>query len=214
MLKRWWVLVAILALMAGCGREPAPGSDDGLPNRDGPAYPSAPTAVPTATPLPTPTARPLPTSTPAPGPGDRRQPVPFGQAFRLEDGDKAFSLAVREALRGEEAWQRLLEANQFNEPPPPGMEYLLLYVAADYVSGPVHETLRLDPWRFRLVSQNQVLKPPSLVEPEPAFELEFFPGATGGGWMAWSMYEGDRAPLLVYDLAHDGSGGCFFMALP
>jgi hypothetical protein len=64
------------------------------------------------------------------------------------------------------------------------------------------------------VSQNQVLQPPSLVEPQPAFEIEFFPGARGGGWMAWAIHEDDPAPLLVYGLEYDGSGGTFFAAVP
>lgn len=215
MAKRGWILAVIVALLAGCAQNGTPGQDDGLPNRDAPGSLAVATRPPTATPRPSPTPTPIPTSTPTPGPGDRRQPIPFGQPFQLqEEGGKTFSLAVRQAVRGEEAWQRLIEANQFNEPPLPGMEYLLLYVHVEYLSGPVHGTLGLDPWSFRLVSNNQVLEPPSLVEPQPAFEVEFFPGAAGGGWMAWAVYEGDPAPLLVYNLEYDGSGGHFFAAAP
>ncbi|MFN2226702.1 MAG: hypothetical protein ACK2UY_10350 [Anaerolineae bacterium] len=212
--KRWWILVAIVVLLAGCARTPMPDGDDGLPNRDGPTRVPAPTPVPTATPLPLPTMTPLPTSTPTPGPGDRRQPIPFGQSWQIEEEGRTFRLAVQQALRGEEAWQRLLEANRYNDPPQPGTEYLLLYVGVEYLSGPVHGTLRLDAWSFRLVSNNQVLQPPSLVEPPPAFELEFFPGGEGGGWMAWVIYEDDPAPLLAYGLEYDGSGGVFFAAVP
>jgi len=212
--KRWLILLVIVVLLAGCTRDVLPGEDDGLPNRDGPARMPSPTMVPTATPPPPPTVTSLPTSTPTPGPGDRRQPIAFGQAWQLEEEGKVFRLAAREAVRGEEAWQRLLEANRYNDPPQPGMEYLLLYVEVEYLSGPVHGTLRLDAWSFRLVSEEQVLKPPALVEPPPAFEIEFFPGAEGGGWMAWAMNEGDPAPLLAYGLEYDGSGGVFFAALP
>lgn len=212
--RRWCLLLVIVALVAGCARTPLPDEDDGLPNRGGPTAVPAPTMVPTATPLPRPTFTPLPSVTPTAGPGDRRQPIPFGQPWQLEEEGKAFRLAVQEAVRGEEAWQRLLEANRYNEPPQPGMEYLLLYVGVQYLSGPVHGTLRLDAWSFRLVSEEQVLKPPALVEPQPAFEIEFFPGAEGGGWMAWAVHEGEPAPLLAYGLEYDGSGGTFFAAVP
>ena len=210
MAKRWWILVVLVALLAGCVQTPLPSEDDGLPNRD------RATARPEATPTPPATATPLPlpSATPTAGPGDRRQPIPFGQWWQFEEEGRVFRLAVQEAVRGEEAWQRLLEANRYNEPPQRGMEYLLLYIGVEYLSGPVHGTLRLDAWSFRLVSQNQVLQPPSLVEPQPAFELEFFPGAEGGGWMAWAMNEDDPAPLLVYGLEYDGSGGTFFAAVP
>jgi hypothetical protein len=125
-----------------------------------------------------------------------------------------FVFTLTEAYRGEEAWQRIVAANQFNDPPPAGMEYLLLYAEVEYVEGPGDETLRLDAWAFRLVTDNQVLTPPAVVDPEPAFEFEFFPGGAAGGWMSWTVYEDDAAPLLGYGLEYDGSGGTYFVAGP
>jgi hypothetical protein len=123
-------------------------------------------------------------------------------------------LTLKESYRGEEAWDRILEANQFNEPPPESMEYLLLYAHVDYLPGASDEALQLDQWDFRIVSLNQILKPPSVVEPEPMLDLEFFPGASGGGWMAWFVYEEDESPLLVVGMEYDGSGGIFFATTP
>jgi len=97
-------------------------------------------------------------------------------------------LSLNESYRGEEAWSRILEANQFNDPPPEGMEYLLVYAHVDYLPGVSDEALLLDEWDFRIVSQNQILKPTSVVEPDPIFDLEFFPGASDGGWMALTVF--------------------------
>lgn len=187
--------------------------------------PAAPTPVPAPTrdpdpgqansKQPCPTCPPLPTPTATPAIGGRYKPIAFGETFQLnKDEAKVFTLTLTESLRGEEAWQRILEANQFNDPPLDGTEYLLIFAQVDYLRGPSTQVLALDEWDFRLVTRNQVLKPVSVVVPEPAFEFEFFPEASGGGWMAWPVSVEDAAPLLAYGLDYDGSGGTFFAATP
>jgi hypothetical protein len=141
--------------------------------------------------------------------------VPPGQAFEvtLEEG-KTFRLALTEIYRGQEAWDRILAANQFNDPPPAGQEYLLVHATVDYLAGPEAEALMLDQWDWRLVSRAQILRPPSVVKPEPAFDLAFFPGARGAGWMAWLVHEDEPDPLLVIGMEYDGSGGTYFALAP
>lgn len=210
-------LVVGLAVLAGCGLPASPTSDD-VGRQAGTGRTNAtprPTATPCPTQAPCPTCPPLPTPTPTPTIGDRAEPIPFEVTFFLfQEEDKAFSLTLSESYRGEEAWARIIEANQFNDPPPAGMEYLLLYAAVDYDLGPADKALNLDDWDFRIVSRDQILKPTAVVVPEPAFELSFFPGASGGGWMAWTVFEGDPAPLLAYGMAYDGSGGVYFATQP
>jgi hypothetical protein len=222
-LKKAILLAVALCLLGGCAVQPRPTPDDvgtGL----GPEAPAAsgranvtprPTWTPCPTCLPCPTCPPTPTPTATPAIGHRVQPIPFGQPFELSLAEgRRFSLAVTGAYRGEEAWRRILEANQFNDPPPGGMDYLLLYVQVDYHRGPADKALTLDQWDFRIVSDNQILKPTAVVEPEPAFEVAFFPGASGGGWMAWTIFQGDATPLLALGLDYDGSGGTYFAAAP
>jgi hypothetical protein len=147
--------------------------------------------------------------------GQRAEPIPFGTIFGpVVDREKVALIGLTEVYRGEEAWARILKANRFNDPPPEGMEYLLIYAEVNYLSGPANETLHLDQWDLRLVSQNQVIQPTAVVEPEPAFDLDFFPGASGGGWMAWTVFEDDERPLLVIGMEYDGSGGIYFAATP
>ena len=219
------LLILTLSLLAGCEkRSDRPTTTPALPIESS-SIPAATrilkrpnikgTLPPCPTCAPCPTLPPEPTPTAPPSISSRSEPVPFGDTFGfLEKEDHVFLLTVVESYRGEEAWARLLEANRFNEPPAEGMEYLLLYAHVDYLPGVSDQTLRLDQWDLRIVSQNQVLKPPAIVEPDPAFDLEFFPGASGGGWMAWTVFVGDEVPLLVYGLDYDGTGGAYFAATP
>jgi hypothetical protein len=171
------------------------------------------------TPRPTrtrkPTNTPRPTNTLIPEPGTRSQPVSFGEQFGLVmGGDKRFYLSLTEVHRGEEAWTKINKANRFNDPPPEGMEYLLLYAQVEYLEGPSDEALQLNQWDCRIVSEGQIVEPESVVEPEPEFDISFFPGAVGGGWMAWTIFEDDEYPLLAVGMDYDGSGGFYFEALP
>jgi len=119
---------------------------------------------------------------------------------------KHFTLTIAEVHRGKAAWDKIIAANQFNDPPAAGMEYLLLSVKVDYVEGPADEALTLDQWDFRIVSKGQILEPVAVVEPEPEFDVSFFPGASGGGWMAWPVYVDDPDPLLAIGLDYAGRG--------
>ncbi len=215
-LKKLILLALTLGLLAGCEK-----------NADRPASmtvtPSATMSVPVATrdlsrpnsKQPCPTCPPQPTATATPAIGGRYKPIPFGETFQLvADEAKVFTLTLTKALRGPEAWLRIRDTNQFNDPPPAGMEYLLVYAEVDYVRGPANQALQLDDWDFRLVAQNRIFKPVAVVVPEPAFELEFFPGASGGGWMVWTVPVEDNSPLLAYGLDYDGSGGTYFLAVP
>lgn len=215
MLKKLLFLILLLGSVAGCSRQVDPVA---LTARAGETTP-----IPAATrdrdlsrsnsKRPCPTCPPPPTPTATPAIGGRSKPIPFGETFQLvADEAKVFTLTLVESVRGEEAWQRILEANQFNEPPPEGMEYLLIYAQVDYVRGPANQVLQLDEWDFRIVSQGQVRKPLSVVEPEPVFELELFPNASSGGWMVWTVVLDDDAPLLAYGLDYKGRDGTFFVA--
>jgi hypothetical protein len=123
--------------------------------------------------------------------------------------DQEFSLALTDAVRGPEAWNRILQENQFNDKPLAGMEYLLVFVKLTYARGPSDKQLQFDKYIFHAVSKQEVIDVPSLVLPEPEFDVSFFPGASGGGWVALMVYEDDPDPLLVA-WAERSAGGFFF----
>ena len=165
---------------------------------------------------PPPTRTPRPTATPeAPEVGSRANPVPFSEPFGLVMGQtKQFTLSVTRAHRGDEAWSRILEANQFNDPPLEGMEYILLYVEVDYTEGPADEPLQLDTYDFDVVSKGQVIESVSVVEPDPEFSISFFPAAARGGWFAWPCFVDAPGPLLVIGMDLLGRRGFYFAPPP
>ena len=174
-----------------------------------PTVTSAPTKVSTATPVPR-TGTPEPPSV-----GTRSLPVPFGEPFELVMGEtKRFTLAFTEIYRGEEAWPRIEAANRFNDPPDEGMHYLLLYAEVNYLEGPDDEPLMLDRGDFKSVSRGHVLDRPSVVSPDPDFDISFFPGAIGGGWLTLLTFADDPDPLAVIGMAYDNTGGFYFAAHP
>jgi hypothetical protein len=218
-MKRQWIVLLLLAgLLAGCSqRVDRALLDGGQPDGQGVTGVGVNTTPrPTHTPCPPcPTCPPPAAPTATARPSNRAAPIAFDQPFEMTtEAGGTFVLAVTEAYRGQAAWERIVAANQFNEPPPEGMDYLLVYATVDYVSGPESEALVLDQWSWRVVTHNEIHRPPSVVEPAPAFDLAFFPGASGGGWMSWLVYEDDRAPLLVIGLAYDGSSGVYFATGP
>lgn len=205
--RKWAGVLWVLALLAF----PAAGCSSGEETRV--TYPvTVPvtypvTVVVTAAPSPEPTLTP----TPEGFTGSMEHPVPLGETRRLvlEEG-RTIELAVEQAYRGAEAWSRIYAANPYNDLPPEDQEYLLLWAEVVYVDGPAGEALNLNEWSFRIVSKAQILKPPAIVEPEPAFSFSFFPGGSDGGWMAWLVHEDDPVPLLAVGADYKGRGGVFF----
>jgi hypothetical protein len=192
-------LILLTTLSLGCS----------IQEKDRPVYPVTVEVTVEVTPV-----TPTPTSTPTGFTGSLEYPVPFGQGRQvIVEEDKTIEIVLREAYRGEEAWSRILEANQFNDPPPKGQEYLLIWAEVAYIEGPPGEMLSMGEWNFRMISKGNVQTPPAIVDPEPRFQLVLLPGTTlGGGWMTWLIHEDDPAPLLVIGIDYQGQGGIFFMA--
>ena len=156
--------------------------------------------VKTPTPIP-PTSTPLPTPEPTEAPfGGRLNPVPVGQPISLIlDGDMNFNLTVLEVLRGDSAWSKIIAANMFNDEAPEYMEYVLVYLSLEYTSCPSDKVLELNSYDFNVVSNYQVLDNPSVVDPEPVFDISLFSGGAAEGYIAVLVWETDRNPLLEVD---------------
>ena len=107
------------------------------------------------------------------------QPAPFGKTAVTDD----WQISIQEVIRGEDAWAIILDTNQFNDPPPHGMEYLLIKVRGRYIGtdeGP-HNLSRYDFWL--LDDTDAEYEIPSVVHPEPELYFELFPGGEVEGWI-------------------------------
>lgn len=170
------------------------------------------TAFPTRTPTPEPTEEPSLTPVPTPALGQRGLPVSLGETFEWRGDGRVVEITIERVILGEEAFELLLEANRFNDPPAEGLVYALTHARCRYVSGDESEPWGIDEFDFAVVSKNRIWTPPSIVEPEPRFEWEGFPGAEGEGWMTFVVYADDPAPLLVFTpgVGRDVSEGVWF----
>ena len=70
---------------------------------------------------------------------DRSAPAPVGETIITED----WQVNILEVVRGEAAWTMAQAANQFNDPPADGMEYIAFRVHAKYI-GTVDKTEQID----------------------------------------------------------------------
>ena len=142
-----------------------------------------------------------PTATETPSIGTRSNPVPIGQPIDLiYQGIANFQITVFEVIRGQAAWDRVYQANMFNEPPLDGQEYIVAKVSVNFQTStqPDYELL-IDSFSFGSVSNNQVLNSPSVVNPEPELNVKLFAGGQGEGYITVSVYSDDPSPLIVYE---------------
>lgn len=146
-----------------------------------------PTLVPTETPAPTPTPLPVGLSRANPfGPGD----VVSSDSWEVQ---------VLETVRGEEAWQQILAANQFNDPPPEGMEYLSILIYAKNISA-AEDAIRISDADFNVTGEDNILYDRAYVSGlEPELEAELFSDGETEGWITYLVREDEHNLMLVHD---------------
>ncbi|MCA9995272.1 MAG: hypothetical protein KDE56_05980 [Anaerolineales bacterium] len=118
-------------------------------------------------------------------------PAPFGQMVTSDD----WQARVAEVVTGDDAWQLVYDANQFNDPPPAGHSYLAVKLWLRYiglVEGPHYTTDDL----FTIVGST--VAQPSVVDPEPEMRFELFPGGEAEGWLVWLVADNEANTLLRF----------------
>lgn len=156
--------------------------------------------------------------TPAP-PGSiglsRNNPAPIGKAVTVSHKDFAdeytAAITLQEVVRGNEAWQRILQANQFNAEPAAGHEYILAKMKVHLSSNKDDAQLDIYSGSFTLVSSDGRDYPiKAVVEPEPQISTKLYPGATHEGWVAFEVKKDDLNPLITFGRDYQGKGGAWF----
>jgi hypothetical protein len=165
----------------------------------------------TATPLPKPTQ----TNTPeTPEIGTKNNPYAIGEsAPMIMSGTMEFTYSVTDVIRGDDAYAMIKDFNQFNDPPPVGFEYVLVYADVAYI-GEDQGILEIGETEIQVVTQGQIMGYfdfPSICCLEPGFDLKLMQGGNGGGYFALPVKVGDENPLL---LLGEASGGVFFSLTP
>ena len=184
---------------------------------DVPTNTSEPTNTIEPTHTPAPTRTPVPTNTAQNQPGSRSNPFPYGEPGTFfKDGDKEFSVAVVEVLRGQDAYDRVMRANMFNDDPTEGFEYLLVKLSINYIQGPSPDDMleiSYNVWgndyEMGCVSNNQIItEVPWVSGLDPEVDFRLFPGAQAEGYLVLFNELGDESPLLYFGV--DGGGYQYF----
>lgn len=198
-------LVLMVILFAGCGKSSSSTPSAAIEPTIAHIVPSATLSAPTSTqaPLPTPTftstptATTTPTPTPPPVGETRSNPYPKDAVAHVPGWD----VQVVEVKRGEEAWSAIHAANMFNEPPPEGMEYLLvkIHVVSTATDDETHSISGCD---FKITGERNILyscDAASVVEPDPQLDAELYAGGESEGWAAYAIGKDEHNLLLVVD---------------
>jgi hypothetical protein len=133
---------------------------------------------------------------------DRDSPAPYGEKVITED----WEVAILEVVRGDDAWKLVQEANQFNEPPTEGMEYIVVKVQMRYIST-VDGSVNIDGSYFKALGSANVLYDwPSVVDPDPALDVTLYPGGRYEGWTVAQVAKGEAGLVLQFEPLLDFSG--------
>ena len=133
---------------------------------------------------------------------DRQNPAPFGEKVVTED----WEITINELVRGNDAWVMTHEANQFNDPPDDGMEYIAIKVHVRFI-GTEDRSANIDDIAFNTTGSANVLYAlPSVVEPDPALDVNLFPGGEYAGWVITQAAQGETDLIAVFEPLFDFSG--------
>ncbi len=125
----------------------------------------------------------------------REQPAQLGETLITDD----WAVTVLEAIRGAQAWQMAQAANQFNDPPPAGREYLAVRARVRNLN-PSDNTVRIDSASFKTIGDADVLyNAPSVVDPDPPLDAALYPGGEVEGWIILQIGESEKNAVLVFD---------------
>ena len=153
------------------------------------------------------------TDTPEPG-YSRMNPAPIGVEQIITDSYNGYDVSakINSVTRGADALTLVTQANQFNESPGEGEEYIVVNATITALSASSDTAFSvysyLDFSAFS--STNSQYEMPSVVDPEPELSGDFFEGGSITGNITLKVRTDDPAPKLVYLRDFDGSGGIWF----
>lgn len=125
---------------------------------------------------------------------DRKSPVPRNEKLITED----WETSILEIVRGNDAWNLVKQANQFNEPPSKGYEYIAVKLHVRNI-GTSDDSKRIDGYFYHLTgSANTLHNLPSVVEPEPALDISLYPGGEFEGWVVFQSMIGETNLMIVF----------------
>lgn len=159
--------------------------------------------APHSTTTPKPTI--APTSTPIPSLGTIRNPVPLGQKLSLSQGGivgiggAEFDVSVLSVIRGQDAWNKIYSANQFNDPAPDGMEYIIAEIQVNH-TGNDSQIIEMNSIYWKTVSNKRYFDgfTSMVCCLSPSLDISLGSGGEGIGILGLPIFVNDDNPMLVF----------------
>jgi hypothetical protein len=159
----------------------------------------------------------VPSPTPKPTVGfSRANPANIASkvTFDYKDyiDDFSASITVKGILRGSKAYDRIVEANMFNDEPIEGFEYMLVNVNFELIK--CNKIIyRLTGYDFDLISgSGKGYEQELIIAPDPVLNAKLYEGASSQGYIAFEVLKTDTKPVITFGRKSDGSGGVWFKA--
>lgn len=118
-------------------------------------------------------------------------------------------ITVKEILRGDTANQMVQQANQFNDKPDSGFDYLLAKIEFELLESPDQYDLFIH--RFQLVSEKgKEYKSRFVSSLQPGIDAKLYQGSKNEGYAAFMVETSDSKPLISFGKDYQGKGGSWF----
>jgi hypothetical protein len=129
---------------------------------------------------------------------DQANPAPFGAKTVSDD----WETQILEIVRGEAAWQALLEANPDIEPPTAGMEYLIAHIRLRFISSREgRASIYFDNF-FSVGSKGEEYRAPMVLSPQTPgrnwISSHIYPGLEVDGWTVLQVSVGETGTIIIF----------------
>ena len=132
---------------------------------------------------------------------DNNAPAPRTEKVITHD----WEFSIVDAIRGEEAWIMVQEANPFTEPPIECYEYIVVKVHVRYL-GKEEKAVNINREYFISTGGHGLLhETPNVVSPSPRLDTWLFPGGEVEGWVVIEVSKGKNNITLIFNPELDGS---------
>lgn len=134
----------------------------------------------------------------------RTNPLPLGSSVLVNcddysSGKYQIEIALKNVIRGEEAWNMVYTANQFNDPADEGFEYLLGNFEIKVIKTVDDAQIKISETDFETVSSDGVVYEMDWsVDPEPSIASELYQGSSTMGYSTLLVSIGDE-PVIRYE---------------
>ncbi len=146
----------------------------------------------------------------------RTNPAPVGvkQSISISSILEEYTAEVKitDVIKGKEALDMLLEANQYNDVPDDDQEYILAKIYVKLLESKDDKQISFGPHSFGLYSGDSAKYDEfySVVEPSPQLSTALYAGAEHEGYVAFKVKKDDKDPKICFGAKYDGTGGIWF----